>query len=180
MVNLLSEQQLFRRDRVYMQHVLALSLMAFSVVMVVATLLVGPFVLSYAKAEDAYRAEIARIDEVLATTDLPNEEAIIEMRTPLLHGAAAAHAVRPLSAVVEQVAMAARGSVKILSMNLSLSGISMSVAGEAPDRQALVTFADTLRAAEGIAFVDVPIANFVEGRDASFSISFILKPYAAN
>jgi len=176
MVDILSQAGRLKRAQSYKKRLGAMLLFSFSISMFASVLLVGPFLFEYTKAKDAYEVEIVRIRGVLAETDFSEEEKLIRAQAVLLDGAQAVRATQPLSSVVEYITAAASGSVRILSMSLA-NEREIRVHGEAPNRQALVSFADALRATRAIAHVDVPIANFVAGVDAPFSISFVLKPY---
>ncbi|MDP3989056.1 MAG: hypothetical protein Q8P93_02380 [bacterium] len=176
MVNLLSEQQKKAQAYAYKKRFAGLVLVALSSVLFVAILLVGPFVFEYTNAKDVYEIEIARIHDVLATIDTAAEESVLSVRKPLLQGAHEVLSRRPYSSVVEYILSASIGSTRVLSIVMKNTQ-TVQVHGEAPTRQALVLFADRLRATDGIAHVDVPIANFIEGVDAPFSISFTLDTY---
>ncbi len=54
---------------------------------------------------------------------------------------------------------------------------SLSLSGEAADRQSLLNFIAQLESLERAAQVESPIANLIQSRDSKFNIEITLKPY---
>jgi len=90
--------------------------------------------------------------------------------------AAAPEALRPTEAFLKVGALAG-GQIKIYSFQLASDselGGKLSIAGRAASRQELVAFIERLRGEAMFSFVESPIANLVQDRDADFSLILTL------
>lgn len=173
MVNLLSkEQELFLRTRARNRLVAsALGLGAIACVLAVIVLVTFSFIIRARILN--YEAEKERIAQTLAQVQISPEDVEVREYVYLLTQAGEVLKRPEYSSDIEAVVAAVSPGVRLYSIGFE-GEHQLSLHGEVVNRAALVTFASALRRQERIEHVDVPIANFVEGSDAPFSVTLTL------
>jgi hypothetical protein len=176
MVNLLSPQTKEQMVAQYKKNMRSTACLFVAGACLFGSALMYPVILRYQDANELYEKEIKRIDEYLADTQIASrkEEAVVVAKR--LRESKRVLSSRLYSEVVKEVVAIKPEGMSILSI-VSKKENTIQLDGETPDRATLVALADGLRSLSDVAVVDVPIANFVEGRNAPFSITFYLNKY---
>ena len=173
MVNLISEQQReLLRDQLKKRLTVGVLMLA-GLVCVMIVLILAPILYSFTTKTQSYTKERDRITAALERIRVSPEDSEVREYVYLLEQSEDTLTARAYSVALEEVIRARPDGVKVYSVALG-PGEGISVQGEVNTRASLVEFASALRREKSIAHVDVPIANFVEGTNAPFSISLTL------
>lgn len=179
--NLLPEERRRALGAEYAVRLLTVALaLATALVAIAATLLVP----AYALGERNVREKSARLAQLEAAADAPDETALAA-RLAVLAGQASTIAdsasARSASATIGEALVVPRPGIALSGFAYAASGVAsaastLAVSGTARTRDALRAYQLALEGASFAASVDLPVSTYAQGSDIPFTMTVTLAP----
>jgi len=178
MLNLLPQEQKKILKKEYSSRRLAVWLGSVVCVLAISLVLLSPsYFLTKIKAGEV-RIELENTKRAL-DAELPPQEIVTELVAAVSHAEALKPLRKPLSVYdLVKIFESKPATIRIFDIAFQeqvATQPTITVIGEALDRESLIAFGQALESRVEFATVDLPVSNFVEEKNINFSMTIMLK-----